>query len=163
MTDTTSEAVERLAAECEQQAPAIYDDSAGVSTRCGHHRATAATLRALAAERDAAVLARAEAIVALNNRDRERMQAEREARKAEAERDALRAEVAARVEAARREGIEAAAAQSDCGCASRQDVLARYAEAGHKRASYLCSHGDACCALNAIAIRALTEARNGKV
>jgi hypothetical protein len=43
------------------------------------------------AERDAAKLQTAEAVVALNNRDRERMQAEREARAAEAERDVERA------------------------------------------------------------------------
>ena len=43
----------------------------------------------LRAERDAAKLQAAEAVVALNNRDRERMQAEREARAAEAERDEL--------------------------------------------------------------------------
>jgi chromosome segregation ATPase len=42
------------------------------------------------AERDAAKLQTTEAVVALNNRDRERMQAEREARAAEAERDRLR-------------------------------------------------------------------------
>jgi hypothetical protein len=40
------------------------------------------------AERDAAKLQAAEAVVALNNRDRERMQAEHEARAAEAKRDA---------------------------------------------------------------------------
>jgi hypothetical protein len=44
------------------------------------------------AERDAAKLLAAEAVVALNKRDSERMQAEREARKAEAERDIARRE-----------------------------------------------------------------------
>jgi hypothetical protein len=48
----------------------------------------AAEIERLRAERDAAKLQAAEAVVALNNRDRERMQAEREARGAEAERDA---------------------------------------------------------------------------
>ena len=52
---------------------------------------TPAEVAALAQERDAANLCAAEAVVALNNRDSERMRAEREARKAEAERDALRA------------------------------------------------------------------------
>lgn len=52
------------------------------------HGETASTLYMLLAERDAAKLQAAEAVVALNNRDRERMQAEREARAAEAERDA---------------------------------------------------------------------------
>lgn len=65
------------------------------------------------------------------------------------------AEVAAREAAARREGIEAAAREVDCGCAARPDVLARLAESGRKRASYLCSYGDACCALQAMEIRAL--------
>lgn len=103
MTDTTTEAVERLAVAADE----VFADLPyllGRAATDGHAIAkslsamtrpklehTAATLRAVAAERDAAVLARAEAIVALNNRDRERMQAEREARKAEAERDALRA------------------------------------------------------------------------
>lgn len=53
MTDTATPTVKRLAAACENQAPKGYDDSAGVSTRCGHHRLTAATIRALAVERDA--------------------------------------------------------------------------------------------------------------
>lgn len=50
---------------------------------------------------------------------------------------------------------EAAAQDTDCGCAVRGAVLARLAEAGHKRASYLCPHGDVCCALQAAAVRAL--------
>lgn len=50
---------------------------------------------------------------------------------------------------------KACAQDTDCGCLARADVLARLAEAGHKRASYLCSHGDVCCALQAAAIRAL--------
>jgi glutamyl/glutaminyl-tRNA synthetase len=45
------------------------------------------------AERDAAKLQTAEAVVALNNRDRERMQAEREAREAADEIERLRADV----------------------------------------------------------------------
>ncbi len=52
------------------------------------HGETASTLYMLLADRNVAKLQAAEAVVALNNRDRERMQAEREARAAEAERDA---------------------------------------------------------------------------
>lgn len=55
---------------------------------------------------------------------------------------------------ARREGMEKAAQEVDCGCAARADVLARLATDGDKRASYLCVHGDVCCALQAAAIRA---------
>lgn len=66
-------------------------------------------------------------------------------------------EATAAHKAGRREGIEAAAREVDCGCAARPDVLARLAESDHKRASYLCSYGDACCALQAAAIRALLE------
>ena len=70
-------------------------------------------------------------------------------------------EVAAREAAAEARGREAglreAAAEVDCGCAARQDVLARFATDGHKRASYLCPHGDACCALAAAAILARIE------
>lgn len=46
------------------------------------------------------------------------------------------------------------AADVDCGCAARQDVLARLAEAGERSARNLCTHGDVCCALQAAAIRA---------
>lgn len=70
----------------------------------------------------------------------------------------LPAEVAALVAEARAKALEEAAAEVDCGCAARQDVLARLATDGHKRSSYLCPHGDACCALAAAAIRALKEA-----
>jgi hypothetical protein len=52
------------------------------------HGETASVLYMLLADRNAAKLQAAETVVALNNRDRERMQAEREARAAEAERDA---------------------------------------------------------------------------
>lgn len=65
-------------------------------------------------------------------------------------------EIAAREAAAWIAGRDAAAADADCGCAARQDVMARYAREGHKRASYLCSNGDACCALQAASIRSLT-------
>jgi len=72
------------------------------------------------------------------------------------------AQVAALVEQARREGAEAereaCAADCDCGCAARPDVLARFATDGHKRASYLCPHGDSCHALQAAAIRARGDA-----
>ncbi len=79
--DTSKEAVERLADRCE-------------ATGMASGAAAAATLRALAGERDALRLREAEAVVATNNAHRERMQAEREARAAEADRDAARAEVA---------------------------------------------------------------------
>jgi hypothetical protein len=65
------------------------------------------------------------------------------------------AEVTAREAASAEAMREACAADVDCGCAARDDVLARYSTDGHKRASYLCSFGDACCALQAVAIRAL--------
>jgi hypothetical protein len=54
------------------------------------HGETASTLYMLLADRNAAKLQAAEAVVALNNRDRERMQAEREARASEAERDRMK-------------------------------------------------------------------------
>lgn len=64
----------------------------------------------------------------------------------------------AQVEAARREEREACAAVVDCGCDIREAVLARLESQGEKRASYLCSHGDVCCALQAAAIRARGDA-----
>lgn len=68
-------------------------------------------------------------------------------------------EVAAREAAAWAAGAAAmqdrAAADTDCGCAIRDAVVGRYESQGHKRASYLCSQGDVCCALQAISIRAL--------
>lgn len=63
--------------------------------------------------------------------------------------------VAAREAAAFKRGLEAAAREVDCGCGIRDAVLERLESHGHKRASYLCSHGDVCCALAAAAIRAL--------
>ena len=77
--------------------------------------------------------------------------------------DALEAEAqhAAAIAAAREEGrrgaLEEAARTVDCGCAARADVLARLATDGEKRASYLCTRGDACCALQAASIRALAQ------
>jgi hypothetical protein len=71
-------------------------------------------------------------------------------------------EVAAREEAARRDEREACAADVDCGCAARPDVLARLAEAGERKARNLCSHGDVCCALQAAAIRARGDAIPGE-
>ena len=62
-----------------------------------------------------------------------------------------------RAVAARREGIEAAATEVDCGCDIRDAVLERLEAQGQKRASYLCQHGDVCCALQAAEIRALLE------
>ena len=68
------------------------------------------------------------------------------------------AEVAAQVEAARRGEREACAAVVDCGCIGREAVLARLESQGEKRASYLCTHGDVCCAIQAAAIRARGDA-----
>lgn len=65
------------------------------------------------------------------------------------------AEVAAREAAAFQRGLESAARDVDCVCDIRDAVLARLESQGHRRASYLCSHGDVCCALQAAAIRAL--------
>jgi hypothetical protein len=76
------------------------------------------------------------------------------AEKAEAERDRLRAQV----EAARRDERAACAAEVDCGCDNREAVLARLESQGEKRASYLCTHGDVCCAIQAAAIRARGDA-----
>jgi hypothetical protein len=45
------------------------------------------------------------------------------------------------------------AGEVDCGCAAREDVLARLATDGYRRASYLCPHGDVCCALQAQFLR----------
>ena len=50
---------------------------------------------------------------------------------------------------------EAAAQEADCGCASREMVLARLESQGERQARYLCTHGDTCCATQAAAIRAL--------
>jgi len=77
--DTNTETVERLAAQYSTYG--LRDDEA-----------VAATLRALAAERDALRLREAKAVLAANNAHRERMQSEREARNAEADRDRLAAE-----------------------------------------------------------------------
>ena len=61
-----------------------------------------------------------------------------------------------RVEAAkaqaRREGIEAAAREVDCSCEVRDAVLARLEARDLTRASWLCQHGDVCCALQAAEI-----------
>ena len=68
------------------------------------------------------------------------------------------AEVAAQIEAARRDEREANAAVVDCGCVGREAVLARLESQNEKRASYLCTHGDVCCAIQAAAIRARGDA-----
>ena len=72
--------------------------------------------------------------------------------------EALAPILAAQVEAARREEREACAAVVDCGCDNREAVLARLESQGEKRASYLCTHGDVCCAIQAAAIRARGDA-----
>ena len=69
----------------------------------------------------------------------------------------LPAEVEAEKVAARREALEEAAKEVDCGCAIRAAVLERLEAQGQKQASYLCQHGDVCCALQAAEIRALLE------
>jgi hypothetical protein len=92
MTDIVTSDVIRLAKWHENEAVRLRKHpNADISSAHGlaeMHGETASTLYMLLAERDAAKLQAAEAVVALNNRDRERMQAEREARAAEAERDA---------------------------------------------------------------------------
>ena len=67
------------------------------------------------------------------------------------------AEVEAREQAARREGMENAAQEVDCGCAIRDAVLERLESQGERRASWLCQRGDVCCALQAAAIRAAAK------
>jgi len=75
--------------------------------------------------------------------------------------DAIECEVSELVEAARREEREAIAADVDCGCIGRDAVLARLESQGEKRATYLCIHGDECCAIQAAAIRARGEKETG--
>lgn len=65
--------------------------------------------------------------------------------------------LAAMLAQARREGMEEAAQEVDCGCDIRDAVLARLESQGEKRASYLCTHGDVCSALQAAAIRAAAK------
>jgi hypothetical protein len=67
------------------------------------------------------------------------------------------AEVEAREQAARREGMEEAAQEVDCGCAARQDVLRALADVGERRAKAMCLHGYVCCALQAATIRAAAK------
>ncbi len=69
----------------------------------------------------------------------------------------LVAEVATHEQAARWEVMEAAAQLVDCGCDIREAVLARLESQGEKRASYLCLHGDVCCALQAASLRAAVK------
>jgi hypothetical protein len=65
-----------------------------------------------------------------------------------------------REQAARREGMEEAAKEVDCGCAARQDVLRALADVGERRAKAMCLHGYVCCALQAAAIRAAAKENN---
>lgn len=55
------------------------------------------------------------------------------------------------------EAIEIAAQTVDCGCFVRPSVLAAAAEVGWRKAQHLCPHGDVCCALQALEIRALKK------
>ena len=75
--------------------------------------------------------------------------------KAVAEAIRERDEARAALREARREGIEAAAKEVDCGCDIRDAVLERLESKGQKYAGYLCPHGDVCCALQAAEIRTL--------
>jgi hypothetical protein len=92
MTDDTTQAAKRLAEMFERPGVNLtlygIDVSATIRSLVARAEKAEAERDRLRAERDAAKLQTAEAVVALNNRDRERMQAEREARAAEAERDA---------------------------------------------------------------------------
>jgi hypothetical protein len=65
------------------------------------------------------------------------------------------AEVDARVKEARRDALEEAAREIDCGCDIRAAVLERLKSQGERRARWLCPKGDDCCALQSAAIRAL--------
>lgn len=94
MTSDTRRA-EAVSAETSRDRIATAIDIASANCLIG----VAGVIRDLAAERDAATaraeaaeLRAAECVVATNKRDRERMQAEREARNAEAQRDAATAE-----------------------------------------------------------------------
>jgi hypothetical protein len=55
------------------------------------------------------------------------------------------------------EAIEIAAQTVDCGCFTRPNILAAAHEGGWRKAQYLCPHGDVCCALQALEIRALKK------
>jgi len=155
--DTSAEACERLAAElC-----ARWDD---VWEFLKVREQAAATLRALAAERDAMLTPRGYVTCAHCGGQNGWIEAdmavevERRCAAAYAERDRL----AAMLAQARRDGMEEAAQEVDCGCDIREAVLARVESQGEKRASYLCPHGDVCCALQAAAIRAkVKEVRDG--
>ena len=56
---------------------------------------------------------------------------------------------------ARRDALEEAAREIDCGCDIRAAVLERLECQGERKAGWLCPKGDACCALQSAAIRAL--------
>jgi hypothetical protein len=126
--DTSAEAVEQLSAE-------IYAETnnGNLIRWCPPKLANdaAATLRALLAENDALRFT-------LNN-------------------------VSASANSARAEGYaagqedmrERAAGDVDCDCENREIVMARLESQGARPASYLCHHGDVCCALQAAMIRDL--------
>lgn len=56
---------------------------------------------------------------------------------------------------ARRDALEKAAREIDCGCDIRAAVLERLERQGERKAGWLCPKGNACCALQSAAIRAL--------
>jgi hypothetical protein len=61
---------------------------------------------------------------------------------------------------ARRDALEEAAREIDCGCDIRAAVLERLESQGERKAEWLCPKGDACCALQSAAIRALNGEGN---
>jgi hypothetical protein len=56
---------------------------------------------------------------------------------------------------ARRDALEDAAREIDCGCDIRAAVSERLESQGERQAKWLCSNGDTCCALQAATIRAM--------
>jgi hypothetical protein len=140
--DTSAEAVEQLSAE-------IYAETnnGNLIRWCPPKLANDATttLRALLAERDA-LRAQASDILAENDALRFTLN------------NANAALATARAEgyAAGQEDMrERAAGDVDCGCENREIVMARLESQGARPASYLCHHGDVCCALQAAMIRDL--------
>jgi len=130
--DTSRDRVEGLARLHDIAAQSYGDDNdAGLIALAS---TTAATLRALLAERDAA---RAQVAI---------------------ERDTVHT-LTVDVAAAFARGAEAmrerAAEDTDCGCAWRAEVMDQLAKHGERRARGVCALSDACLALQAAAIRAL--------
>jgi len=154
MTDTSTEAVERLAAFHSLSVDRYDAEEESGLKACA--AMTATTLRALAAERDALRAEVASLRLTLGGKTFGADVPEpigcpmpgacSQVKEIKRLRQA--------VERARGEALEDAAAEVDCGCDIRSAVLDRLASDGEKRASYLCTHGDVCCAIQAAAIRA---------